>query len=423
MGDNTMTEAISGADMPAGRALINSKRHAPPPVTHANGYDEHDDEAPPWLLPPAISEDEMRTARLTPRCIVENYIFADVGVLIAPGSTGKTTMVLYEAMCIALGMPLWGLTVFTPGLSIIVTAEDRREYLVARIREIGKAMDLSEERMKIVRRKVLIDDRTTSICRLTKIVEDSVMASRFAHDIVNGCQQADVQPVMVLFDPMVSFGVGEARVNDAEQGLIEAGRIISNGLECATRYVHHTGKANAREGTTDQYSGRGGSALADGCRMVAVMHAVEPADLRKATGEHLEGDQSAFALDRPKLSYAPRQRTSIYVRRTGYAFEQLMVREHQTGDARAATIGEQLARFLESELNAGRKHTRHTLEDLKPENLMRQELRAGLAWLESSGRLLEVEIFDSNGKRPAKGKRTYLQPCAPVRRSDGEAMP
>jgi regulatory protein RepA len=363
-----------------------------------------------WTLPPPISDDEMHAARLTPRCIVENYLYADVAALVAPGSTGKTTMTLYEAMCIVLGLPLWGLRVLTPGPVVIVTAEDRREFLVARMREIGKAMGLSDSQMKVVRELVRIDDRTTSIRRLTLVVHDSVMASDFASDLVAGCKAAGVAPALVQFDPMVSFGVGEARVNDAEHALIEAARIISNGLDCCARYVHHSGKANAREKTTDQYSGRGGSALADGCRMVAVMHTVDDAELLKATGEHLKREQSAFALDRPKLSYAPPQRTSIYVRRDGYSFEMLDVREPQSGDARARTIGEQLARFLESELSAGRRHTRHTLEDLKPDSLSRQDVRVGLAWLEASSLLCEVDVIGPDGKRPAKGARTYLQP-------------
>ena len=383
------------------------------------GTDEHDAEAGPrWTLPMPISDDEMHAARLTPRCIVENYLFADVAALVAPGSTGKTTMTLYEAMCIVLGLPLWGLRVFTPGPVVIVTAEDRREFLVARMREIGKAMRLSDAQMKIVRELVRIDDRTTSIRRLTLVVHDSVMASDFASDLVAGCKAAGIGPVLVQFDPMVSFGVGEARVNDAEQGLVEAARIISNGLDCCTRYVHHTGKGNARDKTTDQYTGRGGSALPDGARMVAVMHTADDAELLRATGEHLKHEQSAFALDRPKLSYAPPQKTSIYVRREGYSFEMLNLRAPQTGDARARTIGEQLARFLESELNAGRRHTRHTLEDLKPDSLSRQDVRVGLAWLAASGLLIEVDVIGPDGKRPAKGARTYLQP---MRADSGEA--
>ena len=50
-----------------------------------------------------INLDELQEARITPTCIVDNYLFADVSVLTAPGGTGKTTIVLHEMINIALG--------------------------------------------------------------------------------------------------------------------------------------------------------------------------------------------------------------------------------------------------------------------------------------------------------------------------------
>lgn len=359
-----------------------------------------------WTLPPVISGDELRAARLTPRCIVENYLFADVGSIIAPGSTGKTTATLYEAAHIVLGRRLWGLQVVTPGPVIIITAEDRREFLVARLREICAALRLSEDELARVLQMVRIDDRTTSIRKLTAIVSDVVVGSGFADEVVAAAKA--LAPVLVQFDPLVSFGVGEARTNDAEQALIEAARIISGGLDCAVRYVQHTGKGPALDKRIDQYTGRGGSALADGCRMVTVMQALDEAELLKATGESLPEGESAFALHRPKLSYAPPQRSAIYVRRTGYAFEVLRAKMAQAPEARSAAMGEQVARFITSELQAGRRHTRNTLEQLRPESLSRPDVRQALAWLTANGRLYDAEIVDETGKRPSTGARTYL---------------
>lgn len=81
----------------------------------------------------------------------------------------------------------------------------------------------------------------------------------------------EVAPVLVGFDPSVSFGAGERLVNDNEQSLILAGRRIVRGLGCCVRFICHSGKENARNGSIDQYSARGGSALADGARMVTVL--------------------------------------------------------------------------------------------------------------------------------------------------------
>ena len=86
----------------------------------------------------------------------------------------------------------------------------------------------------------------------------------------------------------MSFGVGEARINDAEQGLIESMRIFRHYLGCCVQGVHHTGKANARDKALDQYAGRGGSALSDGARMIAVMQPLDPVEWERERAPGLQ---------------------------------------------------------------------------------------------------------------------------------------
>jgi len=74
----------------------------------------------PPLAELRIAPAELHIARLTPQCVVESYLYADVAVLAGPGGTGKTTLALWEAVHIALGRPLYGLTVHTPGNVVLV---------------------------------------------------------------------------------------------------------------------------------------------------------------------------------------------------------------------------------------------------------------------------------------------------------------
>lgn len=361
-----------------------------------------------WTLPPPISGHELREARLSPRCIVENYLFADVAALIAPGASSKTTMSLYEAICIVLGRPLWGLAVHSPGPVLFVTAEDAREYLVARLRRICEAMRLTDGELDTVTQSIRIADCSAAVRRLTAIERDVVIVAEFAAELVEVCIREGFRPALVQFDPMVSFGVGESRVNDAEQGLIHAARVITKGLDCAVRFVHHTGVSKALEKVIHQYAGRGGSALADGCRMVHVVSAVTDDELYKATGERLGDGQSALMLSRPKISYAPQQIVPLYIRRTGFQFEHLQALNAPNPADRPRLVGEQLARFLAAELVDGKRHTRNTLDSLRPESLSRPDVRTGLAWLQSMGRLQDVPIVLEGGKTPARGQRSYL---------------
>src|SRR5206468_5838994 len=103
----------------------------------------------------------------------------------------------------------------------------------------------------------------------------------------------------------ISFGVGEARVNDAEQGLIEVARRIRRELGCCVRYVHHSGKANAHEKMLDQYAGRGGSTMADGACMVAVLQPLSGEEWAKLAGVPLLDGETGMVLARPKLSLQP----------------------------------------------------------------------------------------------------------------------
>ncbi len=108
------------------------------------------------------TEDELAAARLTPKVIVDQLLYADVAQIVAPGATGKTTLLLYMALRIALGEPLFGQRVISPGATLIVTAEDQRERLLARLREIMARMPLTPEERAKVLASVLIWERRQS---------------------------------------------------------------------------------------------------------------------------------------------------------------------------------------------------------------------------------------------------------------------
>ncbi len=224
---------------------------------------------------PPISTEEFAVARLTPRCIVSKYLFADVAVLAGPGGAGKTTLILYEIVHVILGLPLFGLEVENPGPVLLVTAEDQRERLVARLRMVCEALHLTEEQVQRVREGVLIWDVTGTACRLAELDEHGNVILTGLADAITEIYR-EHPPVLVAFDPAISFGAGERLVNDNEQALITAARRIVRELGCCVRLIHHTGKANARERTLDQYTARGGSALPDGARMVAVLQPWQP---------------------------------------------------------------------------------------------------------------------------------------------------
>lgn len=370
-----------------------------------------------WQFPAEINADEWGAARSAPDCIVDGLLYADVGVYVAPGGTGKTTLNIFSAVHIALGRPLFGLEIKRPGAVLILTAEDSREMLVARLRSICIDLNLTPREIDRVRALIRISDVSANPCKLTAVVEDVVRPNHVVEEII--ASSRGNPPVLIIIDPAVSFGVGESRVNDAEQGLIEAGRKLRGALNCCVLYVHHSGKANAREKAIDQYAGRGGSAFADGARMVIVLSSYNGADSaqwQKLTGRPLEDGDTGIVLARPKMSYAPPQE-SLFIVRRGYHFEAIAPQK-VGGWAEIEAIANQVWQLLNDEVKNQRYHTRNTLESLcKSANLKRQDIRDSIRFLSASGRIEERD-------KPNAGKggaHRYLHPIASPNKH-GEAI-
>lgn len=354
-----------------------------------------------------FSDEELTAARLAPTCFVENYLYADLALVCAAGGTGKTTMLIHEAVCIALGFPVWGNRVAQPGKTLFITAEDSRELFAARLREVMDALRLTDQERARAVASIAVWDVSDQVARLACLDSaGNIQLTTLADDIVAAFKDQGI--VQVVFDPAISFGPGERLVNDAEQAVVLAARRIIRGLNCCVRIIHHTGKANARNGAIDQYAGRGGSAFADGARMVTILSSLgDGSPFALPDGFTLQEGESGFILARAKLSYCAPQ-PNIFIRRSGYHFDHV-IEERLNPEQRVTRDAQTVLTFLESELAAGRKHTARTLRDAAGLKLSRKRLDAALASLEVNGLLKETPLPEEE-RRGAR--KTYLGPLA-----------
>lgn len=358
---------------------------------------------PPLAEDLVISEAELAAAHLTPRCIVRDHTFADVAQVIAPGGTGKTTMLIHESVHIALGRPVWGLPVESPGWTLFVTAEDRRERLVARLREILRHIPLTMDERKTALRGLRIWDVSGMGAKLVVARDGNVVLTALADQVVKA--YAADPPVVIIFDPMVSFGASEQMVNDNEQAIITAARRMVNGLNCCVRIIHHTGKANAREATLDQYSGRGGSAMADGSRMTTVLGV--PGDKLIPPHGCVGGPGvSLTVMNRAKLSYSPPGLPLLWIRREGFAYEAFPELPPVTPEVRRQEQADQVARFLMAEFDLGRLYSARDLYEVRETlEMPRDAITRAISELRVSGRLVDEPL--PSGQCHG-GKKSYL---------------
>lgn len=369
------------------------------------------EKANPLVLRP-ITLEELQSAKLTPRVILENLLYADVRIRAAAGGTGKTTLALFEAVTLALGRELWGRMPSHPCKAVIVTREDGRETLTARMRKIIEAMNLAPAEVGEVLARVHILDVSGISFRLSTIENDLVEPhAKNIGELV--ASLSSFAPDWIIFDPLVSFGVGEGRVNDAEQGLIEAFRVLRNRLNCCIEGIHHVGKANAREKAADQYAARGGSALPDGSRMMAIMNPLTPDEWHKETGTQLAAGEDGIVMALPKLSYSPQQ-APIFIRRKGYLFEQAAI-IRRTKEQAARAIEEQVYQFILFEFQQGRKYSNQDLENSKEKmGLSRAEIRSAVSSLKVEGRIVYFEVKGKSG--------SHWQPVT-LAADDGDTQP
>lgn len=349
-----------------------------------------------------------------PPMIVAGFEPRDAGAMPGAGGAGKTTLELTIAVQTILGWSIFGtLDVLQPGPVLFVTAEDGRERIEYRLHRICQAYNLGQDLQRRVLNNLHIEDLSATRARLVQAdAYGNLMRTPLADQIAEGYRGRGL--ARIVFDPVVFFGPGERFVNDGEAEVMHAGRFLAAELRCAVKFLAHVGKANARGGSTDQYAGRGGSALADNGRFVHVLalHTGDSKELPPAAVKPAEiANGHILRLHVAKLTDAIRPPAPIWLRRTGWRFDLVPVTASDPEAIRTVRVVA-LRDFVAAELDRGIRHSRNTLEgardrlEFKPP---RAEVRELIHEAVERGHLVELE-------RPAgerrRGPSTFLQPAS-----------
>ena len=295
---------------------------------------------------------------------------------------------------------------------LILSAEDGLERMHYRLHQIVRELDLTDADLEKLGTGLLLEDLTGHNARLVESDKFGNLSHTALVDHIIETYRGTNLSLLVI-DPAVFFGPGERFVNDGEAALTQVAARLRRELRCAVIALHHVGKANARAGTSDQYAGRGGSALADGMRFVwtLVTHRKDDeehkAPLGLAPATMAEG--RLLRLHVAKLTDGPAPTEPIWILRTGFKFERVLQALNLPQDRRKADL-QKLCAFLRDELERGVDYSQREIEDEADQlgmgrNALRSLVKAGL----QLGDLVYRELPPE--KKPNGGRRThYLDP-------------
>jgi RecA-family ATPase len=317
------------------------------PLTHAFGAAEPlvlIDMVPPppenanWTPAPMTIHDLMNTSKLRKPQLFDGWSTEDISITTADGGTGKTTLKLYEAVCLALGERFLGFDCKQSGKTLFITGEDTDKKLAAMLGAVVRDMGLFEkrigndERVQKVLQSIYIK-KDSDLCLITKDKQGFLHLNR---DAMNKVMQAvdEIKPKLIVFDPISSFWGSEAALNDMAKAVAKFMQELAERSGACVEIVNHMGKQSSNNKDMSQFAGRGGTGLPSHARVSRVLRPVFEDEYTDLTGETLKEDQSAMMCNVNKFSDgSPLYNKPFLIVRDGYLFNRKVLSPQKAKEA------------------------------------------------------------------------------------------
>lgn len=209
-----------------------------------------------------------------------------VGMLIAPGGTGKTQSLVQLAISVATALP-WLATfdVATPGRVVLLLAEEDIREVRRRLYYAAKAMRLEQwERDDALDRIVPMGFAGHDVAFI-RVVRDQVVRTERHAEVL--AKLNEHEHALVLLDPLARIAPGCESDNAGATGTVEALEALAHAKGEPTVIVaHHSSKGSRRPGAdgkpeeADASQARGVTALTDGVRWVCNLSGKLDKDLK-----------------------------------------------------------------------------------------------------------------------------------------------
>lgn len=248
----------------------------------------------------------------------------DITILTADGGSGKTTLMLNEAICLALNKPFIGFECVERGNTLYITGEDTAEKLYAITGKIMTDMQLTSEQIDIVVKSIVIK-KESDMCIVTTNKDKYFVPNHHSLNLI--MEAVDVlKPLLIVIDPISMFWGSESALNDMSKAVARFAGLLRDRSDAQIVVINHMGKQSSQGKDLTQFSGRGGSALPSHARVVRTMALMTPDEYTEKTGKTLEEMQYGLHMYVSKFSDgSPIFNQPMVLTRTGMVMERTTI--------------------------------------------------------------------------------------------------
>lgn len=305
-------------------------------------------------------DDLLNTSRLRRPQLFEHWSTADIHITTADGGTGKTTLKLFEAICLALGERFLGFPCITPGKTLFITGEDSAPKLGAMIGQIVRQMGffndaVHNDKINTILSSVIVK-KDADLCIISKnkigFLQPDALAMTKLLEAVD-----DHQPKMIVFDPISCFWGSEMALNDMNKAVTKFMSELAERSGACVEMINHMGKQASANKDMSQFAGRGGSGLPSNARVSRVLRQVSDEEYTDLTNEVLSEKQSAMLCNVNKFTDgSPLYNKQFLILRDGFLFSRKALTDTKAREAeRQLTDQERVFSFIK-EARAANKY-------------------------------------------------------------------
>lgn len=201
--------------------------------------------------------------------IFPGFLSNTVGVIVAPGSTGKSMLALQLLISVALGRDIFGLfpdnTVIPAGRVMLINVEDPEEIIHSRLHQFGGILN-NEDIAELIEKLDVYSLQGSGFTISQKVSGGVLQQSPSFLGAINAIKEAS--PRLVVWDTMNRLAGGAEENSNSEMGQVMSYlEQLNKQASCSSLIVHHSSKAAALQGQGGlQQAGRGASAVTDNAR-------------------------------------------------------------------------------------------------------------------------------------------------------------